>query len=47
MSKKLLIVLEIHGGQELTLLGLNLTLDSSMNIRVKNEIPYNSYKETK
>jgi hypothetical protein len=47
MSKSLLIVLEIQVGQDLALSALNSTLDSSTNIKIKNEVSYNFYKETK
>jgi hypothetical protein len=47
MSKILLIVLEIQIGQDLAPLVLDLALDSSTHITIKNEVSYNSCKETK
>jgi hypothetical protein len=37
----------IHIGQDLALLVLDLTLDSSTHVRILNEISWNSYKEAK
>jgi hypothetical protein len=46
-SKNLIIVSKIQVDQDLATLALNLALDSSTHIRLKNEASCNSCKETK
>jgi hypothetical protein len=47
MSKNLLILLEIQVGQDLAPLALNLALDSSTHITIKNEVFSIFCKDTK
>jgi hypothetical protein len=47
MPKNLLIMLEIKVGQDLAPLALDLALDLSTHIKIKNEVSYISCKETR
>jgi len=47
MPKNLLIVLEIQVGQDFALLALDLVINSSTHIIIKNEVFRNFFKDTK